>query len=57
MSDRAQAQLWFTHADRAINNGDVEALKSACNQLRGLLPILDERRGYGGTTVRSRGVH
>jgi len=57
MSDPAQAQLWFSHADRAINNGDVEALKSACNQLRALLPLVDERRGYGGTTVRSRGVH
>jgi len=55
MSDRAQAQLWFSHADRAINTGDVEALKSACNQLRALLPTADQLHGYGGTTVRSRG--
>ena len=55
MSDIAQAQLWFSHADRAINNGDVEALKSACTQLHALLPMGDQQRGYGGTTMRSNG--
>jgi hypothetical protein len=54
MTDQAQAQMWFNHADKAINNNDLEALKSACNQLRSLLPTADEFRGYGGTTLKTR---
>jgi len=56
MTDHAQAQLWFAHAARAINNNDLDALKSACNQLWGLLPMANQFRGYGGSTVRSRGL-
>jgi molecular chaperone DnaK len=54
MTDQAQAQLWFNHADKAINNNDIEALKSACRQLRSLLPTVEEFQGYGGTTIKSR---
>lgn len=54
MIDQMQAKLWFNHADRAINSGDLEALKSACNQLLSLLPRAIQVRGYGGTTVRAR---
>lgn len=52
MTDQAQAQLWFNHADKAINANDLDALKSACTQLKSLLPAMDEFRGYGGTTLR-----
>lgn len=54
MTDQAQAQLWLSHADKAIRANDLDALKSACTQLRSLLPAVDEFRGYGGTTLRSR---
>ena len=55
MTDKAQAQMWFVHAERAISAGDLEGLKSSCKQLQGLLPITDQRRGYGGTTVKAHG--
>jgi molecular chaperone DnaK len=55
MVDQTQAKLWFAHADRAINAGDVEALKTACRQLWTLVPREIETRGYGGGTVRARG--
>jgi molecular chaperone DnaK len=55
MSDQTQAKLWFSHADRAINGGDLEALKTACRQLMALLPQQLQQRGYGGGTVRARG--
>jgi len=54
MIDQAQAKLWLNHAERAINSGDLEALKSACNQLLALLPKTFQERGYGGSTVRAR---
>ena len=54
MTDQSQAQLWLNHADKAIRANDLEALRSACTQLRSLLPVVDEFRGYGGTTLRSR---
>lgn len=54
MADQAQAKLWFSHAERAINSGDVEALKSACTQLLGFLPRALQDKGYGGSTVRAR---
>jgi molecular chaperone DnaK len=54
MTDQSQAQMWFNHADKAISNNDLEALKSACTQLRSLLPIVDDFQGYGGTTLKSR---
>jgi molecular chaperone DnaK len=54
MLDQAQAKLWFSHADRAINNNDIEALRTACTQLLSLLPKQQQKRGYGGGTVRSR---
>lgn len=57
MNDATQAQLWFAHADRAIDNGDVEALKSACQQLYALLPISEQSTGYGGTTMRWSRIH
>ena len=52
MADQAQAQLWFNHAEKAINSNDLEALKSACTQLRSLLPVMEEFRGYGGATLK-----
>jgi hypothetical protein len=52
MTDQAQAQLWFNHADKAINANDLDALRSACTQLKSLLPAMDEFHGYGGTTLR-----
>jgi molecular chaperone DnaK len=55
MTDQAQAQLWLNHADKAIRTNDLEALRSACTQLGSLLPVFGEFRGYGGTTLRSRG--
>jgi hypothetical protein len=54
MSDQAQAKLWFSHADRAINSGDLDSLKTACRQLMALLPQQVQTRGYGGGTVRAR---
>lgn len=57
MLDQSQARLWFSHADRAINAGDVEALKTACRQLWSLLPKQLQTRGYGGGTVRARGTN
>jgi len=54
MTDQSQAQMWFNHADKAISNNDLEALKSACTQLRSLLPIVDDFQGYGGTTLKTR---
>jgi molecular chaperone DnaK len=56
MQDQTQAKLWFSHADRAINDGDVDSLKTACSQLWSLLPKAQQKRGYGGGTVRSRGI-
>ena len=56
MVDQTQAKLWFSHADRAINAGDIEALKTACRQLWSLLPKQLQARGYGGGTVRARGT-
>ena len=56
MHDQTQAKLWFSHADRAINGGDVDSLKTACSQLWSLLPKEQQKRGYGGGTVRSRGI-
>ena len=56
MHDETQAKLWFSHADRAINGGDVDSLKTACSQLWSLLPKEQQKRGYGGGTVRSRGI-
>ena len=53
MLDPTQADRWLVHAERAVANGDMEALKSACRQLYALLPR-DEQTGYGGTTVRAR---
>jgi molecular chaperone DnaK len=56
MQDQTQARLWFSHADRAINGGDIDSLKRACSQLWSLLPKEQQKRGYGGGTVRSRGI-
>jgi molecular chaperone DnaK len=57
MLDQTQARLWFSHADRAINAGDIEALRTACRQLWSLLPKQLQTRGYGGGTVRARGTN
>ena len=54
MMDQTQAQLWFSHADRAIKSGDIEGVKTACRQLWALLPKQSQGRGYGGGTVRAR---
>ena len=56
MLDQAQAKLWFSHADRAINNDDIDALRTACNQLWSLLPKQQQTHGYGGGTIRARGI-
>ena len=54
MADQTQAKLWFAHADRAINSGDLEALKTACNQLWALVPKSEQaQKGYGGGTVKA----
>jgi molecular chaperone DnaK len=54
MTDQSQAHLWLSHAEKAIRANDLEALRSACTQLRSLLPVTGEFGGYGGTTLRSR---
>lgn len=54
MTDQAQAKLWLNHAERAISTGDLQALRSACNQLLSLLPKAVQERGYGGSTIRAR---
>jgi len=53
MPKRGQADQLIAHGERAIATGDLEALKSACNQLVSLLPKdeQDKARGYGGSTV------
>jgi molecular chaperone DnaK len=53
--DQTQAQLWFQHADRAINSNNTDALRTACRQLWALMPRAQQARGYGGGTVRARG--
>ena len=55
MLDQTQAQLWFQHADRAINSNNIDALRTACRQLWALMPRAQQARGYGGSTVRARG--
>ena len=50
----ARVNKWFAHAEKAIANGDVEALKSACRQLWALLPAEEQRRGYGGTSIAAK---
>jgi molecular chaperone DnaK len=54
MTDQDQARIWLSHAERAIQAGDLQALRSACNQLWALLPKAVQESGYGGTTVRVR---
>ncbi|MDP2209424.1 MAG: Hsp70 family protein [Bacteroidota bacterium] len=44
MRDQSQAELYFTQGRRAINDGNVEGLKSAVRQLWNMLPIDDEAR-------------
>lgn len=54
MADQDLANKWFSHAERAIASGDLEALKSACRQLWALLPVEEQQRGYGGTTILAK---
>jgi molecular chaperone DnaK len=54
MANQDFANKWFTHAERAIVNGDFEALKSGCRQLWALLPVEEQQRGYGGTTILAK---
>lgn len=56
MADQDLANKWFTHAERAIAAGDLEALKSGCRQLWALLPVEEQQRGYGGTTILAKDV-
>ena len=51
MADQNAANKWFPHVERSISNGDFEALKSGCRQLWALLPMEEQQRGYGGTTI------
>jgi len=53
LSDQQQANRWFEHNQRALTQGDFEALKSGCRNLWALLPIEEQQRGYGGTTIRA----
>jgi len=55
MTDQEQAEQWISQGRLAIHNNDVAALKTACRQLRSLLPPADQQgveKGYGGTTTR-----
>jgi hypothetical protein len=54
IADQDAANKWFTHAERAISSGDFEALKSGCRQLWALLPVEEQQRGYGGTTILAK---
>lgn len=54
MTNQDLANKWFAHAEKAIANGNVEALKSACRQLWALLPAEEQRRGYGGTATAAK---
>lgn len=54
MTNQDRANKWFAHAEKAIANGDFEALKSACRQLWALLPAEEQRRGYGGTSIAAK---
>jgi molecular chaperone DnaK len=50
MTDSSEADQWLAQARRAINNNDVPALKTAVQQLMGLLPRgqqQDIERGFG----------
>ena len=51
LSDQQLASRWFEHSQRALTEGDFEALKSGCRNLWALLPIEEQDRGYGGTTI------
>jgi molecular chaperone DnaK len=51
MTDSELASTWFPHVEAAIANGDFDGLKSGCRQLWALLPIEEQQRGYGGTTI------
>ena len=44
MTNPSQADTYVSQARRAVNNNDVEGLKSAVQQLAGLLPAGDEDR-------------
>lgn len=54
MTNQDQAIKWFANAEKAIANGDVEALKSACRQLCALLPAKEQRHGYGATSIAAK---
>ena len=53
LADQQLADRWFAHNQRAITNGDFEALKAGCRNLWALLPVEEQTRGYGGTTIRA----
>jgi hypothetical protein len=52
--DKPLADRWIAHNQRAIANGDFEALKAGCRNLWALLPVEEQTRGYGGTTILAR---
>jgi hypothetical protein len=55
MTDPNLADRYIAQGLRAVNNGDVEQLKTACRQLFALLPPEKQEeapRGYGGTTIK-----
>jgi molecular chaperone DnaK len=54
MCDQNAANKWFMHAERAVANNDLEALRSACRQLWTLLPAEEQERGYGGVTMLAK---
>jgi len=53
MLDQVHAEKLITQGHRAMNNNDIEELKSVVRQLISLLPQNEqnEARGYGGTTL------
>lgn len=53
LTDQQLADRWFAHNQRAITNGDFEALKAGCRNLWALLPVEEQTRGYGGSTIRA----
>ncbi|HEY0004100.1 MAG TPA: Hsp70 family protein [Pyrinomonadaceae bacterium] len=56
MTDQMRANQLIAQGKRAINNNDLEGLKSTCRLLLQLLPPeqQEQARGYGGTTEKHR---
>ncbi len=54
MKDKAEADHLIILGDRALQNNDIEGLKTAVQSLYDLLPIVEqEKLGFGGGTVKA----